>query len=120
MQKLVDDVKKTHFDPHAAPGNWILYNLYDELPLPEKGFREPGRIKWNVNGELEQGQETHTLTNSRTVDELVRTLIAWEIVTKLTPILRLVRSRFTIPLVPSTPSTRTTQNWSTRPITHSR
>lgn len=68
---MLDEIKKNVFDPHAAPGNWVLYNLYDELPLPQAGFSECTRIKWNVKGELKEGEETYALSNRRTVDDIV-------------------------------------------------
>jgi hypothetical protein len=68
---MADEIKKNVFDPHAAPGNWILYNLYDELPLPQEGFSECTRIKWNVKGELKEGEDTYALSNRRTVDDMV-------------------------------------------------
>jgi len=71
LQKMADEIKKNVFDPHAAPGNWILYNLYDELPLPQEGFSECTRIKWNVKGELKEGEDTYALSNRRTVDDMI-------------------------------------------------
>lgn len=119
MQKLMDDVKRIHFDPYAAPGNWILYNMYDELPLASSGFSEARRIKWNVDGKFEAGQDTYSLQKSRTIDELVRAVSLTMSVACLTQT-AIHRSRFITRSALSTHSIRITLSWLTRQTTHSR